>query len=74
MPGGAMDGETYGSWCADTLSGTPDQAIERIRAFEELGVEEIVIAPWVLPFAVPEPERFDAFVDLVLRPLRAERG
>jgi len=74
MPGGAMDDETYESWCADTLSGTPEQARERIAAFEDLGVEEVVIAPWVLPFAVPEPERFDAFVEGVLQPLRAQRA
>jgi probable F420-dependent oxidoreductase len=74
MPGGAIDGDTYESWCADTLSGTPDQVRERIDAFERLGVEEIVIAPWVLPFAVPEPERFEAFVEGVLEPLRAGRS
>jgi alkanesulfonate monooxygenase SsuD/methylene tetrahydromethanopterin reductase-like flavin-dependent oxidoreductase (luciferase family) len=74
MPGGAIDGDTYESWCADTLSGTPEQVIDRIRVFEEMGVEEIVVAPWVLPFAVPEPDRFDVFVERVLRPLRAERG
>ncbi len=70
MPGGALDGETFESWSADTLSGSPDQALERIAAFEALGVEEIVVAPWVLPFAVPEPERVEVFADRVLRPLR----
>lgn len=70
MPGGALDRESYDAWRADTLSGTPEQVIERISAFEEEGVEEIVIAPWVLPFAIPEPERFDAFVEGVLAPLR----
>jgi probable F420-dependent oxidoreductase len=70
MPGGAMDGDTYEGWCADTLSGTPAQAIERIRALEALGVEEIVVAPWVLPFAIPEPGLVDLFVEAVMRPLR----
>jgi probable F420-dependent oxidoreductase len=74
MPGGAMEGDSYETWCADTLSGTPEQVRERIAEFEAMGVEEIVIAPWVLPFAVPEPERFDAFVEGVLTPLRAARG
>jgi probable F420-dependent oxidoreductase len=74
MPGGAMQAETYETWCADTLSGTPEQVRERVAAFEELGVEEIVVAPWVLPFAVPEPERFEAFVEGVLGPLRADRA
>jgi probable F420-dependent oxidoreductase len=70
MPGGAMDAETYETWCADTLSGTPSQAIERIRAFEAAGVEEIVVAPWVLPFAIPEPQQLDLFAAAVMRPLR----
>ena len=40
FPGGAMDADTWETWRADTLSGTPDQVIERVRRFEELGVEE----------------------------------
>jgi probable F420-dependent oxidoreductase len=70
MPGGAMDRDTYEGWRAETLSGTPDDAIARIRALEALGVEEVVVAPWVLPFAVPEPEQVDLFADRVLAPLR----
>jgi probable F420-dependent oxidoreductase len=69
MPGGALDGESYEDWRADTLSGTPEQVLERIAAFEDLGVEEIILAPWVLPFAVPEPEQVDLFVERVMRPL-----
>ena len=52
FPGGAMDADTWETWRADTLSGTPDQVVERVQRFEELGVEELVISPWVLPFAV----------------------
>lgn len=73
MPGNAMRGETEASWRADTLSGTPEQVIERVRTFEALGVEEIVIAPWVLPFSVPEPEVVDLFAERVLPAFR-ERG
>ena len=69
FPGGAMDGETWESWGADTLSGSPEQIIERVRAFEALGVEEIVLSPWVLPFAVVEPEQVEMFAELVLGPL-----
>ena len=71
MPGNAMSSETYESWCADTLSGTPDRIVERVRAFEAIGVEEIVVAPWVLPFAIPEPAQVELFAERVLRPLRA---
>jgi len=74
MPGGAMRDETEASWRADTLSGTPEQVIERVHAFEAIGVEEIIVAPWVLPFAVPEPEQIELFAEHVLSPFRAERA
>jgi probable F420-dependent oxidoreductase len=71
FPGGAMDADTWETWRADTLSGTPDQAIERVRRFEELGVEELVISPSVLPFAVDDPEILDVVAERVIAPLRA---
>ncbi len=70
MPGGAMRGETYEGWRAQTLSGTPEDAITKVHALESIGVEEVVVAPWVLPFAVPEPEQVDLFAERVLSPLR----
>jgi hypothetical protein len=73
MPGDALRGENEETWRADTLSGTPEQAIERVREFEELGVEEIVIAPWVLPFAEPEPEIVELFAEQVLPAFRQDR-
>jgi probable F420-dependent oxidoreductase len=71
MPGGAMRDETGTSWLADTLSGTPERAIERIRAFEAIGVEEMVVSPWVLPFSVIEGEQVDLFAERVMAPVRA---
>lgn len=70
FPGGAMAADTWESWRADTLSGAPGQILERIAAFEELGVEELILAPWVLPFAIPEPEQVERFAAEVLTPLR----
>jgi probable F420-dependent oxidoreductase len=70
MPAGAMDAETYEGWRAQTLSGTPEDAIAKIGGLEALGVEEVVIAPWVLPFAVPEPEQVDLFAERVLGQLQ----
>ena len=61
MPGGALDGESHDDWRADTLSGTPEQVRDRVRTFAGLGVEEIVISPWVLPFALQEPEQLELF-------------
>jgi probable F420-dependent oxidoreductase len=69
MPGDAMAGETVQTWCEDTLSGTPDRILGRVGAFAELGVEELILSPWVLPFALPEPEQLERFADLVIRPM-----
>ena len=69
MPGGALDDETYETWRDDTLSGTPEQVRERVAAFEALGVEELILAPWVLPFAVVEPSQVDLFAEQVMAPL-----
>jgi probable F420-dependent oxidoreductase len=73
MPGDALAGETYGSWRADTLSGPPDDVLERVAAFEERGVEELIVSPWVLPFAIPEPEQVELFAERVIAPLRERR-
>jgi hypothetical protein len=69
-----MAGDDHASWLADTLSGTPSQVLERVAAFEELGVHELVVSPWVLPFAVHEPEQVELFAEEVIRPLRSRDG
>jgi hypothetical protein len=40
--------------------------VERVRAFEALGVEELILSPWALPFAVIEPEIVDVFAERVI--------
>ena len=70
FPGGAMDEETWDSWRADTLSGSPSQAMERVREFEAIGVEEIVISPGVLPFSIHSPELVEVVAEQVIGPLR----
>jgi alkanesulfonate monooxygenase SsuD/methylene tetrahydromethanopterin reductase-like flavin-dependent oxidoreductase (luciferase family) len=71
FPGGAMAAETWESWRADTLSGSPQQILERVGEFEALGVRELVLAPWVLPFAIHDPEQVERFAERVIAPLRA---
>jgi alkanesulfonate monooxygenase SsuD/methylene tetrahydromethanopterin reductase-like flavin-dependent oxidoreductase (luciferase family) len=66
FPGDAMREETWASWRIDTLSGSPDQVHERIAAFEALGVREIIVSPWVLPFTVMEDEQVEIFARHVL--------
>jgi alkanesulfonate monooxygenase SsuD/methylene tetrahydromethanopterin reductase-like flavin-dependent oxidoreductase (luciferase family) len=70
FPGGAMAGETWESWCADTLSGVPEQAIERVGQMQALGVEEIIVSPGVLPFSVLDPEMLDLIAERVIAPMR----
>ena len=43
-----------------------EQVRERVRAFEALGVEELILSPWVLPFAVIEPEIVEVFAEHVM--------
>ncbi len=74
MPGGALDDESYDTWCADTLSGTPEQVRERVAAFAALGVEELIVAPWVLPFAVVESSQLELFARQVIAPLSRDGG
>jgi probable F420-dependent oxidoreductase len=69
-PGDAMAGDDYTSWRADTLSGTPDEILERVAAFESLGVRELIVSPWVLPFAIHEPEQVALFAERVIAPSR----
>jgi probable F420-dependent oxidoreductase len=70
-PGNAMAEEDHETWRADTLSGTPEQVLERVAAFESLGVGEIIVAPWVLPFAIHEPDQVELFAERVIA---ARRG
>jgi alkanesulfonate monooxygenase SsuD/methylene tetrahydromethanopterin reductase-like flavin-dependent oxidoreductase (luciferase family) len=66
-----MADDDFETWRADTLSGTPEQVLERIAAFESLGVREIIVSPWVQPFAIHEPEQVELFAERVIA---ASRG
>jgi probable F420-dependent oxidoreductase len=70
MPGRALDAESWEDWRADTLSGTPEQVLERVAAFESMGVEELILSPWTLPFALPEPDMLELVAERVMAPLR----
>ena len=66
FPGDAMHDETWESWRADTLSGSIEQIRERAAEFDALGVAELIVSPWTLPFTIVEPEQVDLFAEAVL--------
>jgi probable F420-dependent oxidoreductase len=51
-PGGALDGEMLEEWAAGTLTGTAERCLEQLASFAALGVEEMVLSPASVPFAV----------------------
>jgi probable F420-dependent oxidoreductase len=71
-PGSAMAADDFETWGADTLSGTPEQVLERVAAFESLGVREIIVAPWVVPFAIHEPQQVELFAERVIASWRGK--
>jgi len=66
FPGDAMRDETWESWRADTLSGSIEQIRERAHAFAALGVDELIVSPWALPFTIAEPGQVDLFAEALL--------
>jgi len=67
FPGDAMCDETWESWRADTMSGSIDQIRERAEMFAALGVDELIVSPWALPFTIAEPEQVDLFASALLQ-------
>jgi probable F420-dependent oxidoreductase len=68
-PGAAVD--PLDAFVADTLSGTVEQVGERIAELAALGVEEIIVSPATLPFAIPDPSMLDILTEAVMPTARA---
>jgi len=64
-PGGAFDGMPLAKHAADALVGRPEDCAAKIKEFEALGVEEVIVGLASLPFSVYD----DAQIDLVAREL-----
>ena len=58
-PGGALDGQSLEQFAEGALCGTPARIRERVEEFGALGVEEIIVAPASLPFAVFDPSMLE---------------
>ena len=65
--GGALSLETLRAEC---LAGTPDEVVERMTRFAELGVSELIVCPAPVWFAMPDPSMVDLFAEAVLPQLQ----
>jgi alkanesulfonate monooxygenase SsuD/methylene tetrahydromethanopterin reductase-like flavin-dependent oxidoreductase (luciferase family) len=58
-PGAALDEVPLEEFAQDTLVGTVEQCLERLSAFAASGVEEVIVCPASLPFAVHDWSALD---------------
>jgi len=58
-PGGALDGVPLAKHGEGALVGTSDEAAARIKEFEALGVDEIIVSAGSLPFSVSEDDQLE---------------
>ena len=65
-PGGALDGTSLEEFARDTLTGTVEHCVERLRAFAEGGVEEFVACAGPVPFSVYDWEAVDLIGERLL--------
>jgi len=57
-------------WRRDALVGSADTCVERIKEFEALGVEHLIVTFGLVPFMVSDDEQLDVFAREVLPALR----
>ncbi len=63
--GGALDGQRVEDYATDSLTGTPQQCLERLGRFAEHGVEEVIVAAASRPFAVYDWSMVELFAETV---------
>jgi probable F420-dependent oxidoreductase len=66
-----LEGESPASLSRSTLTGTPAQALERIGRLAALGVEEIILSPAHIPFAIPDGSMVELLAESVVAPARS---
>lgn len=69
-PPGIGSGLELDTWKADKLCGTPEEIAERVRDFEDLGVEEVILAFGLLPFQIADPSAVELFAREVIPQVR----
>ncbi|HEX6208081.1 MAG TPA: TIGR03619 family F420-dependent LLM class oxidoreductase [Actinomycetota bacterium] len=66
VPGGVPASEDPAEWRSERLAGTPPEVLERLGAFAELGVEEVIVSPASVPFAVHDEDALALFAEAVV--------
>lgn len=70
-PGDALADETVDTFGEGRLVGTVDEVLEQLRAFSELGVEEMILSVGALPFAVYDWSMLDLVAARVIPEARS---
>jgi probable F420-dependent oxidoreductase len=68
-PPGVLDGVTLDDWREGRLVGTVEEVREQVAAWEQLGVETLIVGPGAVPFAVTTTDD----VELLAHAVRGER-
>ncbi|HKX34648.1 MAG TPA: LLM class flavin-dependent oxidoreductase, partial [Actinomycetota bacterium] len=66
LPPGVVDAVPLAELRRDGLVGTPGEVLERLDRFAALGVDELVVGPAPVWFALPDPSMLDLLADRVL--------
>lgn len=66
LPAGVVDALPLETLRAEGLAGTPEAALERLERFAALGVDELVVCPAPIWFAMPDPSMLDLLAEAVL--------
>ena len=71
LPKGVGGGLSLETLRAECLAGTPDEVVERMTRFAEIGVSELIVCPAPVWFAMPDASMVELFAEAVLPRLRA---
>jgi probable F420-dependent oxidoreductase len=66
LPPGVIEATPLQALRVDGLVGTPEQVLERLSRFAEIGVDEFVVSPAPVWFALPDPSMLDLLAERVL--------
>ncbi|HEX6231248.1 MAG TPA: LLM class flavin-dependent oxidoreductase [Actinomycetota bacterium] len=66
LPAGVVEALPLETLRAEGLAGTPQAALDRIARFAEIGVDELVVGPAPIWFAMPDPSMLDLLAEGLL--------